>query len=69
MKSWFSSLFGSCSVELPEPQPMYRSETRYGPVPHTCPLCKGDGRGLNDRRCRACKGKGIVWQPATKELP
>ena len=36
--------------------------------PFKCPVCEGAGRcgygSLNDgKKCRPCKGKGIVWGP------
>lgn len=36
--------------------------------PHTCPVCRGKGRNMNDYEpasCSACQGTCIVWQPLT----
>jgi DnaJ-class molecular chaperone len=36
--------------------------------PHRCPVCEGTGKVIDSRLrdtvdCKACKGKGIVWEP------
>ena len=74
--SLFSEIFGPDPVQLPPMPPMFKTETRYGSVPHKCPVCDGrgliyqDGPPVPGTNCHACQGKGIVWSPVQgKEKP